>query len=124
MRKQNPSSVSGEQSAKTRASAHASQEITPLHAAADARAANNYNFLHCCCQQKQTTAATWLTRVTARIILVAADTLKSMSLMQVNSVDVDCYDDGAFDGDYDETSETDAPGNHPVGDSYDRCRTS
>ena len=43
MRKQNPSSVSGEQSAKTRASAHASQEITPLHVAADARAASNNN---------------------------------------------------------------------------------
>ena len=52
MRKQNPSSVSGEQSAKTRAAAHASQEIAPPHAAADARAANDDN--------KSTTSSTSL----------------------------------------------------------------
>ena len=43
MRKQNASSISGEQSAKTRVSAHASKEIAPPRAAADALAANNNN---------------------------------------------------------------------------------
>ena len=43
MRKQNASSIPGQQSAKARVSAHAGKEITPPRAAADARAANNNN---------------------------------------------------------------------------------
>ena len=43
MRKQHAKSIPGEQSAKTRVSAHASKEIAPPRAAADASAANNNN---------------------------------------------------------------------------------
>ena len=43
MRKQKQSSIPGEQSAKTRVSAHASRGIAPPRAAADATAANNNN---------------------------------------------------------------------------------
>ena len=46
MRKQKQSSIPGEQSAKTRVSAHASKGIAPPRAAADATAANNNNYYY------------------------------------------------------------------------------
>ena len=46
MRKQKQSSIPGEQSAKTRVSAHASKGIAPPRAAADATTANNNNHHH------------------------------------------------------------------------------
>ena len=44
MRKQNANSIPGEERAKTRVSAHASPEIAPPRAAADARAAYYYYY--------------------------------------------------------------------------------
>ena len=46
MRKQKQSSIPGEQSAKTRVSAHASKGIAPPRSAADAPATNNYNYYY------------------------------------------------------------------------------